>query len=365
MDQSSNRNSATPQQPTNIYTEQSIDATATRSGPATPKYTMNASAAQQIPAGTTLKQSINPSVGPPVSRVGSSPFKISQLDSKTAVALEKYTNINPLLQIADTDNTMTTLDDTVHYMSPVSPMTARSDYEGYHTIDYLQFLPPTIGQEDSSTYKSSTISCIEPELQRTVAIVKPDAMKYEDVVVRAINEVGFSIIQKRYIHFTPEQVSEFYSQYYGSPAFPHQVISMSVGPVLVLSLADVNAISKWRDLVGPDRQIREEWFIPMSMRVRFGLQEPIANAVHASDNLVDANKENRYVYPRNVLEPFIHEFEKVQDYCNLYVNPTLLNGLTALVKAKPADPVMYLAEWLLRNNPYQPQFSKDINLLPT
>lgn len=74
---------------------------------------------------------------------------------------------------------------------------------------------------------------------------------------------------------------------------------MSVGPVLVLSLADVNAISKWRDLVGPDRQIREEWFIPMSMRVRFGLQDAIPNAVHASENIMDAYRENRYVYPRS------------------------------------------------------------------
>lgn len=120
---------------------------------------------------------------------------MEQLDTKTAAALEKYTNINPTLQIVDTDYTMSTLNDTVHYMSPVSPMSARSDYEGHYAIDYLQFLPPTVGQEDSSTYKSSTVSCIEPDLQRTVAIVKPDAMKYEDVVVRAINDAGFSIIQ--------------------------------------------------------------------------------------------------------------------------------------------------------------------------
>ncbi|GJQ68928.1 hypothetical protein Trydic_g6115 [Trypoxylus dichotomus] len=265
----------------------------------------------------------------------------------------------------DTDVTTTTLDDTVHYMSPVSPLSGRTDYEGDQDLDYFQFLKPTMRQDESSTYKSSTISCLEPELQRTIAIVKPDAMVYEDVVVRAINEAGFSTIAKRYVHFTPEQVSEFYSQYYGSPAFPHQVVSMSVAPVLVLSLADINAVAKWRDLVGPDKVIRDEWFVPMSMRVRFGLQDNIQNGVHASENLHDANKENRYVYPKSILEPFICEHEKVNDYCGLYINPTLLDGLTALVKTKPIDPIMYLAEWLLRNNPFQPRFSKDINLLPT
>lgn len=74
---------------------------------------------------------------------------------------------------------------------------------------------------------------------------------------------------------------------------------MSVGTVLVLSLADVNAVSKWKNIVGPDRIIREEWFIPMSMRVRFGLQDVMPNAVHASENLMDSNKENRYVYPKS------------------------------------------------------------------
>lgn len=75
---------------------------------------------------------------------------------------------------------------------------------------------------------------------------------------------------------------------------------MSVGPVLVLSLADVNAVAKWRDMVGPDRDISQDWFVPMCLRVRFGLHEPIPNAVHASESLEDANKENRYIYPRSM-----------------------------------------------------------------
>lgn len=47
---------------------------------------------------------------------------------------------------------------------------------------------------DEGSFETSIISCVEPELQRTIAIVKPEAMPYEDVVLRAINESGFSII---------------------------------------------------------------------------------------------------------------------------------------------------------------------------
>jgi nucleoside-diphosphate kinase len=35
------------------------------------------------------------------------------------------------------------------------------------------------------------------------------------------------------------------------------------------------------------------------------------------------------------------------------VNPTLLKGLTIVCKEKPEDPVRFLANWLIENNPYR------------
>lgn len=67
----------------------------------------------------------------------------------------------------------------------------------------------------------------------------------------------------------------------------------------------------------------------------------------------------------DVLDPVITEETKVCDYCSLYLNPTLLNGLTHLVKTKPVDPVLFLAEWLLMNNPFQPRFPADIAITET
>jgi hypothetical protein len=37
------------------------------------------------------------------------------------------------------------------------------------------------------------------------------------------------------------------------------------------------------------------------------------------------------------------------------VYPTLLKGLTVLCKEKPEDPIRYLANWLIENNPYKPR----------
>lgn len=34
-------------------------------------------------------------------------------------------------------------------------------------------------------------------------------------------------------------------------------------------------------------------------------------------------------------------------------------------KVKPADPILWLANWLLTNNPYKPKMPEDLTLIPT
>lgn len=78
------------------------------------------------------------------------------------------------------------------------------------------------------------------------------------------------------------------------------VVSVSVGPILTLSLSAMNAVAKWKELVGPEKTLKEEWFYPRSMRLRFGLVDSIPNAVHASENTKDAARENRYFNPESM-----------------------------------------------------------------
>lgn len=94
------------------------------------------------------------------------------------------------------------VDDTVHYMSPastsrISPRTVdEGDLYGYvyKSPSFMHYLH-ALGKAPEASYISSSISCVEPEMQRTLAIVKPEYMKYEDVIMRAINEAGFTIIR--------------------------------------------------------------------------------------------------------------------------------------------------------------------------
>lgn len=86
--------------------------------------------------------------------------------------------------------------DTIHYLSPAT--TARTVCEG--DFDYGVF-SPYYGKMSIPPYSTeSSISCEEPRLQRTVAIIKPEAMMYKDVVLKAIVDKGFSIVNVSIIY---------------------------------------------------------------------------------------------------------------------------------------------------------------------
>jgi nucleoside diphosphate kinase len=138
------------------------------------------------------------------------------------------------------------------------------------------------------------------------------------------------------VHLTPEQVAEIYAQHYGCPSFPNMVVSVSLGPLLVLSLAGLNAVEKWKSMVGPYKTLQSEWFLPLNVRNRFGFHVDIPDALHASENVKDANRENRYFYPQSTNDciehfcnPKIFKFifwVSCSKFCSqVFWNPSLAN----------------------------------------
>lgn len=66
-----------------------------------------------------------------------------------------------------------------------------------------------------------------------------------------------------------------------------------------------------------------------------------------------------------ILEPLLVQEKKITDLLSLHVLPTLSKGLSEMIKKKPLEPLIALAEWLLENNPFQPEMKKEIAHLPT
>ncbi|KAL5018787.1 hypothetical protein ScPMuIL_004509 [Solemya velum] len=190
-------------------------------------------------------------------------------------------------------------------------------------------------------------------VERTLAIVKPDAVNQAEEIEDIILRSGFSVLQKRRVHLTPEQASDFYAEHYGKLFFPSLVAYMSSGPIVALVIAKDRAISYWRELIGPTNTIKARQTHPDCLRAVYGTDDQ-RNAIHGSDSFSSAQREIRFFFPDSIVEP-VPIGQAAVDYLAKAINPTLLKGLTSLCKQKPADPVMWLADWLLENNPNKPQ----------
>ncbi|CAF1389572.1 unnamed protein product [Didymodactylos carnosus] len=202
-------------------------------------------------------------------------------------------------------------------------------------------------------------------VERTLAIIKPDAIENANEIEDMILKNGFTILQKRRIILSAEQCSDFYSEHYGKKFFPSLVAFMTSGPILALILARENAILSWRELIGPTNSTQARESHPdrfrIYVRALFGTNEQ-KNAVHGSDSAVSAEREIRFFFPNSIVEP-IPLGRPARDYLEQNVNKTLIKALTALCKEKPKDPVLWLADKLIEINPYKPKVNKmDLNL---
>lgn len=133
-------------------------------------------------------------------------------------------------------------------------------------------------------------------VERTLAIIKPDATEREEEIKDIILRSGFTILQRRKVHLTPEQASEFYAEHYGKLFFPSLIAYMSSGPVVAIALSKDKAISHWRQLLGPTNTFKARETNPDSLRAIYGTDDQ-RNALHGSDSYSSAEREIRFFFP--------------------------------------------------------------------
>ncbi|NP_001072619.1 nucleoside diphosphate kinase homolog 5 [Xenopus tropicalis] len=189
-------------------------------------------------------------------------------------------------------------------------------------------------------------------VERTLAIIKPDVLHKAEEIEDIILRCGFHIVQKRKVHLSPEQCSDFYSDQYGKMFFPSLTAYMSSGPIIAMTLARYNAISYWKELIGPTNSLKAKETHPESLRAIYGTDD-LRNALHGSYCFTSAEREIRFMFPEALIEP-VPIGQAANTYLNLFVNSTLIAGLTELCKQKPTDPYIWLADWLLKHNPNKP-----------
>ncbi|KAG7250701.1 hypothetical protein CRUP_000192 [Coryphaenoides rupestris] len=185
-------------------------------------------------------------------------------------------------------------------------------------------------------------------VERTLALIKPDAVHLAEEIEAVIVKSGFTVLQRRRLHLSPEQCADLYTEHHGRQLFPSLTVFMTSGPVVALELAHGHdAVSRWKAMVGPASNARATH--PQCLRAQYGTCD-LRNALHASESLSAAQRELKYIFPNSLCEP-IPQAKAAREYLEKCVNPTLLTGLTELCKQKPLNPSAWLSDWLMTNNP--------------
>jgi nucleoside-diphosphate kinase len=118
-------------------------------------------------------------------------------------------------------------------------------------------------------------------LQRTLTIIKPDAVRKKGIgdIIEQFEKQGFQILCLKMLEISKHQAEQFYAVHAGKPFYNSLTSFMSSGPIVALALEKENAIADLRKLMGAtnpanaeEGTIRKKWASSIEN-----------NAIHGSD----------------------------------------------------------------------------------
>lgn len=131
-------------------------------------------------------------------------------------------------------------------------------------------------------------------IERTLAIIKPDAVKKRIVgkILDRIEEEGFEIMEMKMVRLTKDGARGFYAVHKGKPFFESLTDFMSSGGIVVMALEREDAIAHWRQVMGETEPARAQ---VGTLRRTYGFSIE-RNAVHGSDAPQTAETETGYFF---------------------------------------------------------------------
>ncbi|CAD5110642.1 unnamed protein product [Dimorphilus gyrociliatus] len=150
-------------------------------------------------------------------------------------------------------------------------------------------------------------------VEKTVLIIKPEAVAKESEISNALLKFGFNIINRRKVHLTPEVASDFYREFIEETLFFNLIEAITCGPCVIYCLARKSAVHFLKQLVGPADVVMAKRTNPDCLRAIYGLDR-LRNGLHASSNRESSDRELRFFFSSNlIIEPLMNKLE-TEDY---------------------------------------------------
>jgi len=135
-----------------------------------------------------------------------------------------------------------------------------------------------------------TRSRFESKKAKTFGMVKPDAYHHLGKIIAGVLAAGFKVTRLKMHRFTQAEAQSFYAEHRGKGFFNDLISFMTSDVVVGLELVAENAVTAWRDFIGPTNSNTARSSKPDSLRAKFGT-DGTKNAVHGSDSPTSAVRE--------------------------------------------------------------------------
>lgn len=188
---------------------------------------------------------------------------------------------------------------------------------------------------------------VGPEIESTLALIKPDAYAQCDSILAVIKAHGFVIAERSMQTLSKARAAEFYEEHKERPFYDDLTIFMSSGPSLALVLRKDGAIAAWRALMGPTNSEKARASDPACIRAKFGT-DGSKNATHGSDSPQSAAREISFFFP-SYSSPEQYKAAEAKEYLTKTVCPLITKALTEMCRLNPPNPVEWLGLSLLRD----------------
>ena len=131
-------------------------------------------------------------------------------------------------------------------------------------------------------------------IEQTLSIIKPDAVErnLENKIKDFFEKNNLTISKTKKVKISKEEATEFYKVHQTKPFYGDLCNYLSSGPIVVMILEGVNAISKNRQLMGSTDPKKAE---DGTLRKMYGLSID-KNSVHGSDSFENAKIEINFFF---------------------------------------------------------------------
>ncbi|KAL5004511.1 hypothetical protein ScPMuIL_017967 [Solemya velum] len=165
--------------------------------------------------------------------------------------------------------------------------------------------------------------------ERTLGMIKPDAVSKMGDIIDQIQKSGFLITKLKMVQLNRNEAFEFYEEHKGKQFLDNLLQFVTSGPVIAFEMLGDSAISMWRTVLGPTDPAIARKEAPKSIRARFGTSTT-ENACHGSDSPAAATREIDFFFP--TVGPTKQNTAQFNDCTCCIIKPhAVLEGLTGQI----------------------------------